>query len=94
MELIEKKLEKVDKVEKSVNAVIEMLKKSPINMQFVEEEIIIDAKYVDTGAEKFMLVDSGAPLMIVSSKWFEEYLMDTKLDEEDLEKWVVREDSG
>ena len=37
VEEIEKKMEKVEEVEKSVGKILEMLKKNPINMKFVEE---------------------------------------------------------
>ena len=63
-----------------------LLKKKPINTQFVDEDIMIDVKSVNAGAFKMMLVNSGAPLSIVSSKWFEEYLKDAKVDEEDIER--------
>ena len=44
VEEIEKKLEKVDKYQIEI---VEMLKKNPINMKYVEEEIVIDVKFVD-----------------------------------------------
>ena len=47
VELIEQKLEKVDKVEKSIKNSEEMLKKNTINTKYVEEEMLIDIKYVE-----------------------------------------------
>ena len=53
-----------------------------INTQYVEEEIVIDIKYVNEGKERMMLIYSGAPKSIVSSRWFEGYLKDARVDEE------------
>ena len=62
----------------------EMLK--TINTQYVEEEIVIDVKYVNEGQERMMLIDSGVPKSIVSSRWFEGYLKDAKVDEKDVKR--------
>ena len=40
-------MEKVVEVEKYVGQILEMLKKNPINMKFVEEEIVIDVTFMD-----------------------------------------------
>ena len=45
-----------------------------VSTQFVEEEFVIDVKYVKARAERMMLIDSGAPKLIVSEKWFAEYI--------------------
>ena len=83
-----KKVEKIEKkneeFEKSLNEIKEMLK--TINTQYVEEEIVIDVKYVKEGQERVMLIDNGAPKSIVSSRWFEGYLKDTKVDERDVKR--------
>ena len=52
VEMIEKKYEKKFKKE-----IKEMLKNKLIETQFVEEEIIIDVKYVNKGTERMMLID-------------------------------------
>ena len=52
----------------------------------MEEEIVIDIKYVNAGAERMMLIDSGAPKFIVSSRWLEGYLRDAKVSDEDVKK--------
>ena len=54
----------------------------------MEEEIIIDVKYVSAGSEKMMFVDSGAPLSIVSSRWLEGYLRVAKGSNEDVKKRI------
>ena len=46
VELIEQNLEKVDKMEKSVNAMMEILKKKPIKIQCMEEEIVYESVYL------------------------------------------------
>ena len=86
VELIEKKLEKVEKVEKSINEIIAMMKKNPISTQFVEEEIIIDIKYVDESVDNNMIIDSGAPVSIVSADWLARYIKEAKVDETDIVK--------
>ena len=40
-------MEKVDKVERYVVEIMEMLKKSLVNMKFMEEEITVDVKFID-----------------------------------------------
>ena len=42
-------------------------------MKFVEEDIIVDVKFVDASNGMRMIVDSGAPLSIVSSTWSKRY---------------------
>ena len=39
--------------------------KKLIDIEFVEEEIVIDVNYVNAGAERRMLIDSSAPKSIV-----------------------------
>ena len=51
VEVIEKKLEKVEKFEKLSNEIKVILKKKPIITQIVKE-IVIDVKYVNAGEEK------------------------------------------
>ena len=84
VEEIEKKMEKVDRMEKSVGEMMEMLKRNPINMKYVEEEIIIDVKFVDTNIGQRMIVDSGAPLSIISSNWLEKYIKEAKVDDNEM----------
>ena len=84
VELIEKKLEKVEKVEESVNKIMDMLKKNPINTKYIEEEIVIDVKFVDSNIGNKMIIDSGAPLSIVSSSWLDKYVKEAKVDKNDL----------
>ena len=42
--------------------------------------------YVNKEQERMMLIDSGAPKSIVSSRWFEGYLKDAKLDEKKVKR--------
>ena len=46
----------------------------------LEEEFSIDVKYMNAGAERMMLIDSGAPKSIVSKKWLKEYLREAKVN--------------
>ena len=81
VEEIERKMEKVEKVERSVDDIMEMLKKRPINMKFVEEEIVVDIKFVDTRKGTRMIVDSGAPLSLVSLSWLKSYQEENQVDD-------------
>ena len=85
VEEIEKKVEKVDKVEKTVGEILEMLKKSPVNMKFVEEEIVVDIKFMSETRGSKMIIDSRAPLSIVSEKWLKKYIEEKAVNENDLE---------
>ena len=80
VEMMEKKFEKFEKEIK------EMLKNKLMSTQFVEEEFVIDFKYVNAGAERMMLIDSGAPKSIVSKKWFAEYLREAKVNEDEIKR--------
>ena len=61
VELIEQKLPTLEKL---INTVLEMMKKKMVNTQFVEEEIIIDVKYVEKNVDNRMIIDSGAVLQL------------------------------
>ena len=78
VESIEQRLEKFDEVEKSMDTILEILKKNTINNEFAEEEMKINIKYVEKDKENMMLIDSGAPVSIGSSAWFKEYLKENK----------------
>ena len=65
---VEKIKKKSEKLEKGLNEVKEILKNKLISTQFVEEEIVIDVKYVNKGEERMMSIDNGAPKSIVSSR--------------------------
>ena len=71
-----RKVEKIDKnneeLKKELQEIKEMLK--TINTQYVLGVIVINVKYVNEGQERLMLIDSGAPKSIVSSRWLEGYL--------------------
>ena len=64
----------------------EMIKKLTINTKYVEEEIFIDVKYVEKEIENMMIIDSGAPVSLMSSAWFRNYLREAKVDNEEVQK--------
>ena len=66
VETLAKKLEEFKKYQ---NEIKDILKNKLINTQFVEEEIVIDIKYVNGRAERMMLIGSGAPKSIGSLRW-------------------------
>ena len=59
---------KFEKFEKAQNKMKDILKNELINTQFVEEEIVIDVKFVNNGSDRSILIDDGSPRLIVSSK--------------------------
>ena len=80
IEMMENKFEKFEKAQ---NEMKEILQNRLISTEFVEEDIVIDVKYVIAEAEKMILIDSGAPKSILSSKWLDEYLKDAKVSKEE-----------
>ena len=58
-----------------------MLKKVTINTQYVEEEIFIDVKYVQKELENSMIIDSGAPVSLISSTWLKNYIEEAKVED-------------
>ena len=77
---------KVETLEKDMKEMKEMLKGKFINTQFVEEEVIVDVKFMNAGAPRMMLIDSWAPKSVVSKEWIEGYLKDVKVSEEEIKK--------
>ena len=47
----------------------EMLKGKFVYKQFVEEEVIVDVKFINDSAPRMMLIDCGAPKSVVSKDW-------------------------
>ena len=41
---------------------------------------------MNAGAERIMLIDSGAPKSIVSKKWFAEYMKEAKVNEDEVKR--------
>ena len=64
----------------------EILKKSTINTKFVKEEIVIDIKYVEANIENMMVINRGAPVSLVNSAWFKQYVKEAKIDDEEIKK--------
>ena len=62
----------------------EMLKKVTINTQYVEEEIFIDVKYVQKETDNSMIIDSGAPVSLLSSTWLRSYMQEAKVGKESI----------
>ena len=86
-------MKKIEVMEKDITAmknsnknVEEMVKKLTISTKYVEEEIFIDVKYVEKEIENLMIVDSGAPVSLMSSAWLNNYLKEAKVDLEEVEK--------
>ena len=90
---MEKEIKEIPSIKTSIKSIIasnknieEMLKKVTINTKFVEEEIFIDVKYVEKEIENTMIIDSGAPVSLMSSMWFNNYIKEAKVDNEQIKK--------
>merc|ERR1712237_38114 len=73
-------------VEQSVKKIEEMLKKVTISTQYMEEEVFIDIKYVQKEFDNSMIIDSGAPVSLMSSAWLANYVEEAKVDSEEMTK--------
>ena len=69
----------VKNLEKEMKEMKEMIKGKVINGHFVEEDVIVDVKFMNAGVPRMMLIDSGAPKSVVSREWIEGYLKDMKV---------------
>ena len=67
--------------------ILEMLKKSPLNLCFVEEEIFVELKYVSKTGGLKIIEDSNVLLSTVSEKWMGKYIDEKLVDENELEYW-------
>ena len=52
----------------------------------MEEEIFIDVKYVQKELENSMIIDSGAPVSLISSTWLKNYIEEAKVEDESVLK--------
>merc|ERR1712030_127714 len=86
VEGIEKELSTIKQSVGGIKKIEEMLKKVTINTQYVEEEYCIDIKYVQKEIDNTMIIDSGAPVSLMSSAWLANYIEEAKVDNEDIVK--------
>ena len=95
MKKIDNTTKKIDALTNTVKVLTETIKKSIISPKFVEEEIVIDVKYVenDNEIEHMMVIDSGAPVSLVSSDWLKQYLKEAKVDNKEVKKAAAIRDS-
>ena len=56
-----------------------------VESNFVEKEIAVNVRYVTSTQGLRMIVDSSAPLLVVSEKWMNRYMREMKMDPEDME---------
>ncbi len=72
----------IQEIKKQMKEIIEKIDKVKVN-HFVEEEYTVNVRYVDKAKGMQMIVDSGTPVSIATSKWMERYLkeMEVKKDE-------------
>ena len=60
---------------KKLKILLDELKKDKANCvnHFVEEEYEVNVRFVDKTKGMNMIVDSGSPVSIISSKWMKQY---------------------
>ena len=56
------------------------------NTKYIKKEIVIDIKYMEKDNKNIMVIDSGALISLVSSTWFEKYIKEAKINNEDMNK--------
>ena len=83
---MEKEISMIKQSVGGVKRIEEMLKKVTINTQYVEEEIFIDVKYVQKEIDTSMIIDSGAPVSLISSTWLTNYIEEAKVETEQVSK--------
>ena len=71
---------------KETNKELKETKKMVVNSNFVKEKYAVDIRYVDESEGLRMIVDSGAPMSIVSAGWLEKYLKEMEVDARDVEE--------
>merc|ERR1712030_266132 len=71
---VESNEKELSTINQSVKKIEEMLKKVTISTQYVEEEVFIDIKYVQKKFDNSMIIDSGAPVSLMSSAWLTNYI--------------------
>merc|ERR1712030_136912 len=86
VEGMEKKIISIEKSLGGVSRIEEMLKKVTINTQYVEEEIFIDVKYVQKETDNNMIIDSGAPVSLLSTTWLRNYMKEAKVGRESIKQ--------
>ena len=86
VEGLEKEISYIKKSIGAVPRIEEMLKKVTISAQYVEDEVFIDVKHVQKDMENSMIIDSGAPVSLVSSTWLKNYIKEAKVEDESIVK--------
>ena len=73
---------------KEIKKMMDKLKKAKANCvnHFLEEEYEVNMRYVDEAKGMNMIVDSGAPVSIATSKWMEIYLKTMEVNKEEITK--------
>merc|ERR1712090_79347 len=86
VEGIEKELSTIKQSVGGIKKIEEMLKKVTISTQYMEEEYCIDIKYVQKDFDNTMIIDSGAPVSLMSTAWLANYIEESKVDNGDIVK--------
>ena len=77
-------------MEISIKNIGEMMKNdnknNTVKTQYVGEETDTDGSCVDKDVGWMMVIDSGAPMSLVSSTWLEDYWRDMDVDEKEVER--------
>ena len=70
-------------IKKQLKEIREIIVKAKVN-HFVEEEYEFNVRFVDEAKGMQMIVDSGAPVSIATSKWMEKYLKEMEVNKDDI----------
>ena len=87
VENLNKKVDSLEKINqemsKKMDKLCDIIEKVKVN-HFVEEEYTVNVRYVDEAKGMQMIVDSGAPVSIATSKWMERYLKEMEVKKDDI----------
>ena len=70
--------------DKDIGDLTVLINKS-LKTNFVEEESVIDVRFVNETSAIKMIVDNGVPYYIVSTKWIAKYMDEEGVDKDEME---------
>ena len=87
-------MEDIKKDMKKIEKLLDELKQTRLNQHeicsFLEEEYELNIRCVNETKEMQMIVDSGAPISITTTKWMDRYLKSMEVKEKrSLRKFVI-----
>ena len=73
---------------KKKEKLLDELKKDKVKYNLVKEEYEVNIRFVDEAKGMQMIVDSGAPMSIATTKWMDRYLKSMEVKEDEITEKV------